>query len=608
MKKKEAVLQNNIYILKLISKASPGRIPFYLLVVVLEVATNFLFNVFVVRLVINNMQSGGDFGKIVRYIVIFGIVLVIYYILDNYFNEIYSPISDSIIYKNIQKQLFAKASEVDLACYENNEFYDTYMKAANETNRIAQMVLKSVGDMTNNILTIFSVSLMVFMIDPTFILFTIIPVAYWAAFGKKLNKLRYDREMEITEKTRKRDYIKRVFYLADYAKEIRLTNIANVLFGRFYDVIKELKQTIKKHGLKIAIMDYWGIVIQWVLLFIGTIVYTVYRTVVKKNMLLGDCVIVVNNIVSTAGALQGVVSGYMHFHSNALFVGNIRSFLDYRPVICEKEDGLEISGDEDNMPDISFENVNFRYGDATDSELALKDINIAIKPGEKIALVGHNGAGKTTLVRLLMRLYDPVCGSIKLNETDIKEYRLSAYRNLFAAVFQHYKIFSMSVLQNILLHGNITKEDENKAEEGMKNSGVYDKIMSLPNKADTMLTKEFDNEGAVLSGGEYQKIAIARVFARPCQIVILDEPSSALDPVAEYKMYESMMKACENKSVIYISHRLSSAVLADRVYMLENGSIVESGTHAQLLSDNGKYADMWRKQSEQYQKGGGASD
>ena len=169
LKKEEAVLQNNAYILKLIHKASPGKIPFYLLVVVLKVATNFLFNVFLIRLVVNNMQSGGDFYEIVRYIVIFGIVLVIYYILDNYFNEIYAPISDKTIYKNIQKQVFAKAAEVDLSCYENNEFYDTYMKAVNETHRISQAVLNSVGDMSNNVLTIFSVSLMIFMIEPVFI-------------------------------------------------------------------------------------------------------------------------------------------------------------------------------------------------------------------------------------------------------------------------------------------------------------------------------------------------------------------------------------------------------------------------------------------------------
>jgi len=286
----------------------------------------------------------------------------------------------------------------------------------------------------------------------------------------------------------------------------------------------------------------------------------------------------------------------MQFHSNALSVQNIRTFLEYQSNITENNNG-QCADDNDNH--ITLENVSFHYGD-TDN-LVLKNINISIKPGEKIALVGHNGAGKSTLVKLLMRMYDPINGNILLNGIDIKKYKLSSYRNLFAAVFQQYKVFSMSIMQNILLTENITEKDKELAVAGMKNSGIYDKVISLPKSYDTVLTKEFDSGGVIFSGGEYQKIAIARIFTKPCQFVILDEPSSALDPVAEFKMYEAMMKACENKSVVYISHRLSSAVLADKVYMLENGEIIENGTHSELLSKNGKYADMWKKQAEQYQ-------
>ena len=585
--------------MRLIHKASPGRIPFYFLSIVLEVATNFLFNAFLLRLVINSIQTGRDFSDIVYYILVVGIILVAYYVLNNYFTEIFIPVSDKIIYKNIQRQVFAKVAEVDLACYESAEFYDKYMKAVNETTQISQTVLSSIGNMISNILTIFSVSLMIFVIDPIFIVFTIVPVIYSLLFGKKLNRLRYNLRMEMTEKTRKRDYIKRTFYLADYAKEIKLTNISNVLFGRFIDVIKELKQTIHKHGLKIAILDYWSIVIQGVLLFIGSIIYSVYRTVVKKTMLFGDCVII-NNIVSTASAIQGIVNGYIQFHNNALSVQNVRTFLEYQSNINEDTNGRD--ADEANNS-LMLDNVNFHYGNIDNP--VLKNINISIKPGEKIALVGHNGAGKSTLVKLLMRLYDPVQGSIRLNGINIKEYKLSSYRNLFAAVFQNYKVFSMNVIQNILLTENITEKAKELAIVGMRNSGIYDKVISLPKSYDTILTKEFDSDGMIFSGGEYQKIAIARVFTKPkpCQFVILDEPSSALEPIAEFKMYEAMMKACINKSVIYISHRLSSAVLADKVYMLENGEIVESGTHSELLSKNGKYADMWHKQAEQYMKG-----
>ena len=597
MKKKESVIKNNLYVLKMIHRASPGRIAMGLVQMVLGTATNFLFNVYLLRLVVNSIADGTPFRDIFGYIVGIGILLMLNYLFSGYYSNIYLPMAEGRIYKYIKKMVFKKASEVDMACYEDPDFYDDYMKAVNETDSVANSVLSSIFGWLSNILTLLSTSLMIFLIDPIFIVFCLAPVIYSLVMGKTLNRLRYRYDVEMTLKTRERDYIKRMFYLSDYAKEIRLTGIANVLFGRFFKTVAELKGIIKKHGFKIAVVDYFNIVIQYVILFIGSIIYSTYKTVVSKTMLLGDCIIVVNNIVSTASAMQGIVWGYMSLHDNALRINNIRTFLEYEPKIKDSEDSLEVSG---GSHALSLENVSFSYG--ADMPEVLKNITFTIRPGEKIALVGHNGAGKTTLVKLLLRLYDPTSGEISLDGRNIKDYKVSAYRRLFGAVFQHFKVFSMSVTENILLRGDITAERK-IAEEGMKNSGVYDKVMSLPCGADTVLTREFDSDGAVLSGGESQKIAISRVFAKPCDIVIMDEPSSALDPIAEYKMYEAMMRACVDKSVIYISHRLSSAVLADKVYLLENGEVTEAGTHAELIKLNGKYADMWRKQSEQYQKG-----
>ena len=599
MKKKGSVIKNNLYVLKIIHKASPGRIVMGLVQMLLGTVTNFLFNVYLLRLIVNSIANGTSFGDIFGYIVGVGILLMLNCLFSGYYSNIYLPVAEGRMCKYIKKMVLKKASEVDMACYETPEFYDDYMKAINETESVANNVLSSLFGWLSNILTLLSTSLMIFLIDPIFIIFCLAPVIYSLVMGKTLNRLRYRFDMEMTEKTRERDYIKRVFYLADYAKEMRLTGIANVLFGRFFKTIDELKEIIKSHGVKIAVVDYFNIVIQYVVLFIGSIVYSTYKTVVSKTMLLGDCIIVVNNIVGTASAMQGVIRGYMSLHDNSLRINNIRTFLDYEPKIRDMEYSLDI---EAGAHTVSFENVCFSYG--VNMPEVLKNITFNIRPGEKIALVGHNGAGKTTLVKLLLRLYDPVSGKLKLDGRDVKEYKVSSYRRLFGTVFQHFKIFSMSVMENVLLKSDISKNDRILAEYAMKSSGVYDKIKTLTHGADTVLTREFDPEGAVLSGGENQKIAIARIFAKPCDIVIMDEPSSALDPIAEYKMYEAMMEVCVDKSVVYISHRLSSAVIADRIYLLENGEIVESGTHAELLSLDGKYADMWKKQSEQYQKEG----
>lgn len=603
MKKNVKVFHNNLYILGLVQKASPWRISLDLLAVFSAVGTNFLFNVYLIRLVLNGLQRGVSFQEVFRYILVIGMILIMYYIFLNVYNELYLPASDAAIYQSIQKKVFEKAQNVDVSCYEDAAFYDKYTKTVDSTAKIANGVLGTLSEWITAFLTICSTSLIIFMIDPVFIVFTVIPAIYTMTAGKRLNRLRYERNMEMLEQTRRRDYVKRIFYLADYAKELRLTDISEVLFQRFFDAIAEVKAIIYKRGGKISVLDYLALIIQNVLLFIGTIVYAAYHTVVTKNMLLGDCVIVVNNVVSTANAIKGVADGYARMHSNALDINHVRDFLEYVPEIGEDENGLDADIVE---PTIAFRNVSFSYGDS--DKKVLNHINLEIKQGEKIALVGHNGAGKTTLVKLLLRMYDPTEGYVELAGRDIKEYRLSVYRNLFAAVFQHFKVFSTDIVRNVWLKDDITEEERKLAVTGMRESGIYEKVESLPNKEYTIMTREFDEEGTVFSGGESQKVAIARVFTRPCKIVIMDEPSSALDPIAEYNMYQAMMKACEKKSVVYISHRLASAVLADRVYLLENGEIVEQGSHAELLAQGGRYAGMWKMQSEQYMKGGKTDD
>jgi len=230
---------------------------------------------------------------------------------------------------------------------------------------------------------------------------------------------------------------------------------------------------------------------------------------------------------------------------------------------------------------------------------------MTVKAGERIVLVGHHGAGKTTLVKVIMRLYDPTEGQILLNGIDIKEYDLPEYRALIGVAFQDFQMFSLSAAENVIMNRINTPEDRERAVDALIQSGAYEKIAALEHKEDTILTREFDDRGAVLSGGEYQKVATARAFAKDTRLLILDEPSSALDPIAEHMMYETIMRLCsgkgnEDKISVIISHRLSSAVGADRVYMLEQGEVIEHGTHRELLAQGGAYAEMYNKQAVSY--------
>lgn len=246
---------------------------------------------------------------------------------------------------------------------------------------------------------------------------------------------------------------------------------------------------------------------------------------------------------------------------------------------------------------IELKNVSFAY-DKNKGHI-LKDISLTIKPNERIAFVGYNGAGKTTLMKLLMRLYDVSEGEILLNGLNIKEYGLDGYRSCFGTVFQDFQLFAGTIIENVAM-GSAPANQRDAAIDALERSGFSEKMKSFEKGLDTPLTREFEETGTNLSGGEAQKLAIARAFYKPCSFIILDEPSSALDPISEYEMNRAMFEAAYNKTVIFISHRLSTTRMADRIYMLEDGRIIEQGSHEELMALNGKYAEMFNLQAEKY--------
>ena len=271
----------------------------------------------------------------------------------------------------------------------------------------------------------------------------------------------------------------------------------------------------------------------------------------------------------------------------------IRNFLEYETKIKSLGD-IEPDG---AAKDVSVQDLSFAYNKS--GEMLLKDININIKPGEKIALVGYNGAGKTTLVKLLMRLYDPDYGKIVMAGHDIKDYVVKKFRRSIGVVFQDFKIFAGTVAENVVMDEYDPKEEEN-VRTALTDGGLIKRIDKMEKGLDSFLTTETRDDGIDLSGGESQKLAVSRAFYQNAGLMILDEPSSALDPIAEYQLNHAMLTATTDKTVIFISHRLSTTRIADRIIMLENGRVVEEGTHDELLELNGKYAQMWHVQAGAY--------
>lgn len=584
-------VSNNLFMLKLLHKASPGRIAIEMGLWALEAVIGFFSWQYMLRYIVNGIEEGKGFYDLAALLVAMTLLNVVLVFIQNLWYQVFSGFYYQRTAKYFQELVYRKAGSVDLSCYENPEFYDKYMKALNETATRADGVASSCSMIVFEIVRFVTNGALLFVIDPVFLLFLVIPILS-SIFIKKQKKADFDKYEETVAMNRRCDYTRRTYYLGEYAKEMRLSNIYRVMAKRFAMAIKDTKKVIRKYGFKCALYGYIVEVSREVFTFLGATIYAIYQTLVTGNILYGDCLVIINALTTLSWGITNSADSLFAFQEHALYIENFRFFLDYQPKICDKETVIPIK-----KGALQLENVSFRY-DGAEKDI-LKNISITCGEKEKIALVGHNGAGKSTLVKLMLRLYDPTEGTITLGGEDIRDYSVKEYREVFSAVFQDFHVFSLSVSENILLRP-MKEGDRALVEYALEKSGAASRVAEMPNGTATILTREFDKNGTVLSGGETQKLAIAHAFTKENAFVILDEPTSALDPIAEYEMYRNMMEACENCGMIFISHRLSSAVMADRIYMLENGEVIEVGTHDELMAKNGKYADMFRKQAENY--------
>lgn len=586
-------IKNNRYMLGLIWKACPGIIFFAFINALLGAVYAFLFQTYLYQYALNEFQKGRSINEIMLTIAgmaLFSLVYMVVHEIAAQYQEQHAPLVEAYIQKMLQK----KAADVELACFERPAFYDTYIKAVGEASGRAMSVLGSVSDIIWVVFQVAAVSMLVIAIHPAFLLFAFLPFFFTVFLGKRRNRVQYNYNMANQKERRMKEYVHRTFYLSDYAKEMRLTDMWRVMLRRMRDSVSEMKKFVSQYGYKLMFFAYLFDLVYDILVYIGAIVLAAYQYLVKKNILLGDCFVVINSISNVAYNINYVGNALLRLDENSLYVDNLRDFLEYDIQIQEKADDPCVP----TMQTLTLQNVTFSY--EGQERPALEDINMTIRAGEKIAIVGHNGSGKSTLVKLLLRLYDPTKGEIQWNGVSIRDFRLSSYRAAFGVVFQDYRLLAATVAENVLLRQPYNNTECERVQEALQKSGMADKVLGTPKGIASTVTREFDEDGLVFSGGETQKLAIARIFAGKQEVVIMDEPTSALDPIAEQAMYQNMFEACEGKTVIFISHRLSSAVAADRIYVFEHGRIVEEGTHTVLLSLHGRYADMWYKQADAY--------
>ena len=589
------VIKNNWYLLKLMFKASPA----FVLIPALDALRNsvsiFFEHTVGIGYVLEAAENGYPLERVLAVILILACAISLGMVFTVFAGDYVAEKERPKVRQKIKLMLYDKASGVDLSCYDDPEYYNSQVLAISEVDNQIERCTKLLNNIVSSVSAVVTNGIYFIVKDKPSILFVITSFIMSYVFNQMYVKYSYKKRLERNPSERKRKYVERVFYLGDYAKEIRMNPmVADILGKRFDDACDELVATDKKYTKKLLVMEFLrNHIANFFICDTLYISYLIIMAVVFKSISISTLAILYASFGRLKHNLSIFTESYPFACETSLYVQKIRDFLSVEPKIVSKGDA--VAGKEAKRLDLK--DVTFKYNESAPA--VINDINLYIKPGRKIALVGYNGAGKTTLVKLLMRLYDPTSGVIMADGIDIRKYNLESYRDSIGAVFQDFNIFAGSVKENVVL-APLENIDEDKIISSLKDSGLYDRAMRLSSGLDTMLTTEFDEEGLNLSGGESQKLAISRVFYKDAGLMILDEPSSALDPIAEYQLNHAMLGATGDKTVIFISHRLSTTRIADHIFMLENGRIVEEGNHEQLLALGGKYSEMWKAQAGAY--------
>lgn len=588
------ITKNNLFLLKIALKEAPVYTINTLFDQILHEVVVFIEHIYMIAFVIDCIQYQKPFRYAFWFILLVFIGVTITHTWGNYVVARLKPKAIEKINRRVRLMLYDKASQIDLSCYDDPQFYNDFVWAMSDATTRVEKVLTTTSRFLGAIVGACITGGFVLAQDGMGLVFALAAFVLTVVVAIKANKLQFALDNELKPKQRKRDYVSRVLYLSDYAKEIRLSDVKEKLYEDFLDANEDVTKSVDKHTKKLAFYDF---IMQYVcnsLIFDGLyIIYLLFMTIVKKAFTYGTMVALYNSCSSLKDNLANFSAVLPEFVQHSLYIEKIKLFLAYDVKVCSPKDALPAPK---HAGTLQLKDVSFAYNE--NSTPILKHINLTIHGGEKIALVGYNGAGKTTLVKLLMRLYDATEGEVLYDGEDIRRYDLDGYRGIFGTVFQDYQLFAATLGENVAMDNRSL--DRDRAVQALADGGFGERLSTLEKGLDTPLTKEFEDTGTNLSGGESQKVAISRALYQDSPVIILDEPSSALDPISEYNLNNTMLHLDPEKTVVFISHRLSTTRMADRIYMLEEGEIIEQGTHDELMALGGKYAQMFQLQAEKY--------
>lgn len=551
---------------------------FSVLGLLIQVCFNF-FDILLLKLVLDNLLQG-KFGKILFFVGIFMIItLTLQFLLNQIINKII-PIEKIKLQKGLLMCIYEKSLTRSLKSLDDMREYSDFYFVLNQSVTNVLNLYDNVILILQQLLTMISLIGLVIVYDLYILIIAVICVCILSYLNYCLSKEYYNANVEMAEVERDLDYIHRVMYLKEYAKELRIYNLFLKLKKRFnyqYQEKVKVQEDTGKKQTRLKTMQHF---VQ--ISFQGIVILLLSFKTISKKIAISDFVVLFNSILEIENQLDAMIQLIPRIFENELYLEKIDEFL------YEKEAMIYGKGKAD-IDKIVLKDVCFKY---TTAHLEiLHDINMKVERGKKIAIIGKNGAGKSTLAKILCGLYTPDSG-------EISESQSSLLANS-SVVFQDFCIYSMSIFDNICIEESGKRSsDEIKVWEALEMVGLADKIRQMPKKLETIIDSEYDEAGVLLSGGELQKIAIARALLKKASILVLDEPSGAFDVFSQNEFYHIFDEISKDKIVIFITHKLSYLKCMDNIYVIDDGCIVEEGTHDELLRSQGLYKKMYLAEGE----------
>jgi ATP-binding cassette subfamily B protein len=498
-----------------------------------------------------------------------------------------------VITDHVSDVIHAKSVELDLQYYEDPKYYDTLHRAQKEAAYRPLHILTALMQVGQNLITLTALGVLLIAFH-----WAVAVILFAATIPGVLLRLKYAEQLyhwqrQRTQTERQSYYLHFMLTEGDHAKEVRLF----ALGGLFRKWFRELRQKLREERLRITTRRSLAELIaqgSGILAIFGTLAFISYQTL-QGRITLGDMVMYFGAFQRAQGTLQDLLNSLTSLYEDNLFLSNFSEFAELSPKVAEPVKPRFFP--QPIQKGIQLHQVSFHYPPG--SETILEEINLAISPGTVVALVGENGSGKTTLIKLLCRLYDPTAGRITIDGIDLREFALADLRRHLSVIFQDYLHYNLSARQNIWLGDILRSPQDERIVNAARQSGAHRFITRLPKGYDTILGHWFEEKGE-LSTGQWQKVALARTFLKQAQVIILDEPTSWMDAQSEYEVFKNLKQMFSGRMALIISHRFSTVRLADYIYVLSAGTIIESGTHQELLRQGGTYARLFELQSRSY--------